>query len=195
MASQALRVPADATLPSADLRATTQEQTQVPDLATRLITLATEDKRLTREASALPGEAAPRTAVLVARADHGRRLREVVRTAGWPTCEAVGDDASTAALLILLGTRSQFLLGLCRPLIAEAVTKESTPAIHLAYVDDLLAVLRGYQQTYGTQVDPVSLRPFPIKEPRSVDARRATVGLPPLAVSLERILTVEERSP
>ncbi|MFG3199819.1 DUF6624 domain-containing protein [Streptomyces sp. NPDC048208] len=170
------------------------EQACVPGLAARLLVLAAEDRRLAREAAALPVDATPAKALVVARGDHGRWLREIVRTSGWPTFKAVGEDASTAAVTILLGARSRHLLGLCRPLIADAVVEESTPAIHLAYVDDLFAVLLERHQTYGTQVDPARLEPFPIHDAKSVDARRAVVGLAPLATVLAEMRAAMDRA-
>ncbi|BDH07140.1 DUF6624 domain-containing protein [Streptomyces seoulensis] len=171
------------------------EQACAPGLAERLLVVAAEDRRLAREAATLPADATPAKALFVARADHGRWLRDIVCRSGWPTSKAVGEEASTAAVTVLLGARSQHLLALCQPLIAEAVAKESTPAIHLAYVVDLLAVLRKQRQTYGTQVEPRSLEPFPIHDATSIDARRAAVGLPPLATTLTQLRTAVERAP
>ncbi|MGW4289581.1 DUF6624 domain-containing protein [Streptomyces sp. NPDC004673] len=141
----------------------------------------------------LPGDEAPRRAVAAARTDHGRFLREVVGKPGWPSGRTVGAEASLAALVILLNARSVPLLTLCRPLLAEAVERKGAHAAHLAYVCDLHAVLVGAQQTYGTQVNPATMRPFPIKQAPSVDARRAAVGLPPLATSLAQTPDVAER--
>ncbi|MGW0770804.1 DUF6624 domain-containing protein [Streptomyces sp. NPDC002676] len=185
---------ASATEPPSDLRETSQERTSVPDLAVRLLALAAEDERLTHAACELPEATSRRRAMTEARSDHGRTLRAMVEKSGWPSCQAVGSDASLAALQVLLNARTVPLLDLCQPLIADAVARRSTPAVHLAYVDDLHAVLLGGQQTYGTQVDSARLRPFPIRDAQSVDERRGAVGLPPLATSLAQTLAVMKRS-
>ncbi|AXG82952.1 hypothetical protein DVK44_27800 [Streptomyces paludis] len=165
----------------------------LPDLPARLLALAGEDERLTRAACALPAAAARRRAVALCRADHGRVLRSVVEVSGWPTSSVVGENASIAALQILLHAQDPGLLLSCRPLIAEAVAEKSTPAIHLAYVDDACAVQQGRRQTYGTQIDPRLLRPYPVEDADTVDERRAAVGLPPLDTALNQVLGVMKR--
>lgn len=59
------------------------------------------------------------------------------------------------------------------------------PAAHAAFLEDRIAVLEGRPQRFGTQFDwdaRGELSPQPIDDPAGVDARRATVGLEPLAV-------------
>ncbi len=166
----------------------------MPGLPERLLALAAEDERLTLAAVALPGATNRREAVAQCRADHGRVLSEAVRTTGWPSCSAVGENASIAALQILLHSEEVDLLLSCRPLIAEAVAHRTSPAIHLAHVDDACAVLQGRRQVYGTQIDHRVLRPYPIEDPDDVDERRRKVGLPPLAEVLDRYLDLLKQS-
>ena len=60
-------------------------------------------------------------------------------------------------------------------------------ASHIAYLDDRLAVAFGKAQHYGTQLrlGPDGLEPLPIEDPESVDERRMSVGLEPLAEYVE----------
>ena len=152
----------------------------VPDVAQRLIALAAEDERLTREALALPGAAHRREAVGQCRADHARLLRDFVEASGWPSCSAVGEEASIAALRILLHSSDLDFMLTCSGLIASAVKSNASPPIHLAYVEDACAVLQGRRQKYGTQIDHALLRPYPIQDPEGLGDRRSAVGLPPL---------------
>ena len=65
---------------------------------------------------------------------------------------------------------------------------------HYAYLYDRVATAfqdpaKRTLQRYGTQgkcIGPGKWEPFPIEDPDQVDARRASVGLPPLAEYIER---------
>ncbi|MFI9548700.1 DUF6624 domain-containing protein [Streptomyces sp. NPDC052016] len=172
----------------ADLNAVPEDARTVPNLADRLITLAAEDERLTREALELPGAVYRREAAVRCRIDHGRVLREIVDASGWPSCSAVGEAASIAAVQILLHSGDLELMSSCQERIASAVEAKASPAIHLAYVEDACAVLQGRRQKYGTQIDPKLLRPYPIEDPERVGERRQEVGLPPLREVVEHHL-------
>ncbi|GAB2882154.1 hypothetical protein GCM10027074_58120 [Streptomyces deserti] len=172
----------------ADLNAVATDPRPVPGLADRLLALAAEDERLTREALEMPGVAYRREAAVRCRIDHGRVLREIVEASGWPSCAAVGEAASIAALQILLHSGDLEFMSSCRKRISSAVQATASPPIHLAYVDDACAVLQGRRQKYGTQIDPKLLRPYPIEHPEKVAERRQAVGLPPLRKVVEHHL-------
>lgn len=55
---------------------------------------------------------------------------------------------------------------------------------HAAYLTDRVAMNEGRPQIYGTQISDVKDGegvPWPIADPQQLDARRASVGLPPFA--------------
>lgn len=163
--------------------------------ADELIAMATRDRQLTREAVDLPGSASRRLALMRCRAKQAEQLGSLVVESGWPSCAAVGEDASLAALQILLHSRDAVLMDLCQQLLTMAVDERHSPAIHLAYVTDAGAVLRNAPQVYGTAIDPALLRPYPIADPEGVEERRRSVGLPPLRDELDRCLAMLRNTP
>lgn len=68
----------------------------------------------------------------------------------------------------------------CRDLIAQAAADGRCPALHHAYIADHCAVEQGQPQFYGTRVNPVTFRPYPVRRPGTLDERRRDVGLGPL---------------
>ncbi|MFD4480381.1 DUF6624 domain-containing protein [Streptomyces sp. NPDC058471] len=156
-------------------------------LARRLLGLRARDARLSHEAVALPESTSRLTALAKARVENGQALKAIVQEGGWPSREAVGDEASTAALQLLLHAEDRQLQLACRDLILASVQEGDSPAIHGAYIEDFCCVLEGRKQWYGTKFDPTLLRPFPIEDPDGVDERRREVGLPPLEDQLRQL--------
>ena len=117
-------------------------------------------------------------------------LVEIVREHGWPGRTLVGEEAMHAAWLVL-----QHAIGEpgvqrgCLPILRAAVERgEATPA-QVAYLEDRIAFFERRPQRYGTQFDwdeRGMLSPWPIEDPEGVDARRAAVGLPPLADRIDQ---------
>ncbi|WP_459750251.1 DUF6624 domain-containing protein [Streptomyces sennicomposti] len=68
----------------------------------------------------------------------------------------------------------------CRDLIAQAAADGRCPAVHFACVGDHCAVDQGEPQFHGTRTDPATLRPHPVRHPRTLDERRHDVGRGPL---------------
>nr|WP_128374717.1 DUF6624 domain-containing protein [Streptomyces cavernae] len=159
---------------------------RVSALADELRRRADEDRDLTRQAQAGP---VPyfRRRLMECRRENAEVLRAIVHGHGWPTADVVGESASTAALMILLhGPDLDFQLT-CRDLIAQAAADGRCPAVHHAYIADHCAVEEGRQQFYGTRVNPVTLRPYPIRQPHTLDERRRDVGLGPLAEQMRQL--------
>ncbi|MET9903334.1 DUF6624 domain-containing protein [Streptomyces sp. NPDC006446] len=148
-------------------------------LAAELVRRADRERSLMRQVRDHP--AGPWRDVLAAcRAGNAEALGTIVRRHGWPTVDRVGAPASTAALMILLHAPDLALQLSCRDLIAQAAADGRCPALHHAYIADHCAVELGVPQFYGTRVDPVTLRPYPVRRPGTVDERRRDVGLGPL---------------
>jgi hypothetical protein len=117
------------------------------------------------------------------------RLAAIIETIGWPTKERVGLEASEAAWLIAQHAISK--PPVMRAALA-ALQHESgqgrASKTHVAYLEDRIAVLEGRGQRYGTQFDwndDGQMVPQQLDDPANVDARRAAVGLGPLASKLE----------
>lgn len=121
------------------------------------------------------------------RADEGRmkRLQEIVDDCGWPRQSQVKGKAAAGAWAVLqhapLPDQERLL-----PLLRDAVEQGEASSQFLALLEDRIQVRNGKPQRYGSQVwsDRTTGRAtgfHPIDDERNVDARRAAVGLEPLA--------------
>ena len=115
-------------------------------------------------------------------------LDDVFDAIGWPGPAQVGDEGAAAAILIL-----QYAIS--RPpvqrrgleLMLDAIPHGQANAMDAAFLADRIAVFEGRPQIFGTQFDwdeNGQLAPAPVKEAETLDERRASVGLPPLADTL-----------
>jgi len=112
-------------------------------------------------------------------------LARVFDAIGWPGRRLLGDEGAAAAFLILQHAISRPDVqrrGLA--LMLDAIPGGDANALDAAYLSDRIAVLEGAPQTFGTQFDwdaNGQLSPAPIREPATLDERRASVGLPPMS--------------
>lgn len=115
-------------------------------------------------------------------------LSRVFDAIGWPGRRAFGDEGAGAAFLILqhaIGHPALQRRGLA--LILEAIPEGEANALDAAYLSDRIAMFEGREQTFGTQFDwdaSGQLSPAPARDPAQLDARRASVGLPPMAETI-----------
>jgi hypothetical protein len=113
-----------------------------------------------------------------------RKLDHIVAGYGWPTISMVGKEASEVPFLIAqhgdLAYRKKYF-----PLLKAAVAKGEARPDHAAMMEDGILMKEGKKQIYGTAMhaDDVTkgLELWPIENEEEVDARRASVGLPPMA--------------
>jgi len=138
------------------------------------------------------------------RAVHERNaaaLEAILSEQGWPTRDLVGEEGASAAWLI-----AQHAIGLpdfqrrCLMALQSAAAAGQVPAWQPAMLLDRIRIFEGKPQIYGTQFDwdeEGRMSPLPIEAIAGVDARRATLGLPPLASAIEeqRRRTTEEKPP
>jgi hypothetical protein len=155
-------------------------------LRQQLLAMAAEDRRvlaeLTETGEIHRGYAARMEDV---HRRNARALLAIVGEHGWPGRSLVGEDGLHAAWLVL-----QHAIGEpdvqrgCLPLLLEAARRgEATPA-QVAYLEDRIAFFERRPQRFGTQFDwdeHGMMSPWTLDDPEAVDARRAAVGLPPLA--------------
>ncbi|MET0547656.1 MAG: DUF6624 domain-containing protein [Xanthomonas sp.] len=112
-------------------------------------------------------------------------LKTVVTRQGWPTRTSVGEDGSKAAFLIAQhatldpGFQEQ-VLALMQAALAQ---KEADPS-DVAMLQDRVLLHQGKPQLYGTQFSTAPDGTMVMDQTQDVDgldARRATMGLPPIA--------------
>ncbi len=118
-------------------------------------------------------------------------LMRVFDAVGWPGRRDYGDDGAGAAFLILqhaIGHPELQRRGLA--LILDAIPEGQANPLDAAYLSDRIAIFEGTLQTFGTQFDwdaNGQLSPAPTRDPETLDDRRASVGLPPMAETIAQI--------
>jgi hypothetical protein len=122
-------------------------------------------------------------------ADNLPKVEAILARHGWLGPKQVGPKASGALFLVIqhadLSVQQKYL-----PLMRQAVQSGKANGAALALLEDRIALREGRSQTYGSQIgrDPVTgvFYVMPLVDPDNVDARRADVGLPPLADYVKR---------
>lgn len=111
-------------------------------------------------------------------------MKQVVAEHGWPGYSLVGRDGEQAAFLIIQhATQDTALMARALPLLERAYATGEAEGQQVALLTDRVARQRGQPQVYGTQASIVSGRFVldPIADSANVDARRAGLGIPPVA--------------
>lgn len=118
-------------------------------------------------------------------------LDAIIASAGYPTPDKVGEEASEAAWLIIQhAIASPQFMRKCRRLLAEAVREGKSDPKHLAYLTDRIAMLEGKPQRYGTQFDwdeNGMLSPSYFDDLNAVNRRRKALGFGTLEEQTELI--------
>lgn len=119
-------------------------------------------------------------------ARHGDRLAAIMDEFGWPTADAVGEEAARAAWLIAQHADRQLdVQRRALRLMEQAVAAGTARPRELAFLRDRTLVNEGRRQVYGTQIAGVredgSPVPWPCEEPERVDELRAEAGIEPFA--------------
>lgn len=124
-------------------------------------------------------------------------LKGIVSERGWPRYSDVGVEAGDAAwLLVQHADADPAFQRLCLDLMTALPAEEMSQS-SLAMLTDRVLLAEGKSQVYGTQF---ALRggewvPLDLEDIENVDARRASVGMPPLAEykeMLEAVMRGEE---
>lgn len=102
---------------------------------------------------------------------------------GWPTAARTGPGGPETVWLLVQHSHELPLMREAVERLPGAVAAGEVSAAKLAVLSDRVAVFHLQPQTYGSQFGEVDgvYRPMPLRDPATVDARRAAVGLPPLA--------------
>ena len=117
------------------------------------------------------------------------RLDRIVEQYGWPGTRIAGVEGASGAFLVVqhaeLAYQRKYL-----PMLREAAAHRQLPRSDLAMLEDRVRIREGKPQIYGTQFhfDKAGKNVLdPIEDEAHVDARRAEVGLQPLAEYLKQI--------
>jgi hypothetical protein len=115
--------------------------------------------------------------------DNAVRIREIIKTYGWPGTGMVGFDGVQAACVLVLHVDDKEFQKECLPLMKKAADAGEVPMMLIAYLTDRVLALDGQKQIYGTQGKMIDgeFRPFPLEDEEHIDSIRGSVGLPPFA--------------
>ena len=111
-------------------------------------------------------------------------VSKIIDSYGWLGKDKIGADANLTLFLVIqhsdLVIQQKYL-----PMIRKAALVGDASKSHLALLEDRVAFRERKMQIYGSQVgqfpDSQEYHILPLKDPESVDVRRAEVGLQPLA--------------
>jgi hypothetical protein len=116
-------------------------------------------------------------------------LKALIQEHGWPDAERFGEEASSAAFLIVQHSGDIELMSAALPFIeADVKAKRLNGGTYAALYDRLNLSLKR-QQRYGSQVaydaqgEPIAEN---LEDPEHVDERRRALGMMPLAEYLQR---------
>ncbi|MFL5620367.1 MAG: DUF6624 domain-containing protein [Gemmatimonadaceae bacterium] len=125
-------------------------------------------------------------------------MRLILDQYGWPGRRLVGDEGSHGAWLLLQhADRDTALQRTALQLLEKAVGAGDASGRDLAYLTDRVRVAEGRPQIYGTQLQYDSrgcASPKPSEHPAQLDARRASVGLEPVAQYVQTVMAALGRA-
>ena len=136
--------------------------------------------------------------VIVDRANTAR-LKALIAQCGWPDKDKVGDKAVHHAWLLTQHADLDVAFQKhALDLIEKEAARRGEPlGSNFAYLYDRVATSEQRPQRYGTQFmvpvgDPCNFEFFAMDDREKVEARRAAIGLPPLADYLEQMRETSE---
>jgi hypothetical protein len=112
------------------------------------------------------------------------RLQEIIRQWGWPDGSRAGETASEAAFYILQHSPFDTFRKRMLPVLDTLARVGEVSGQDLALVTDRVLKRQGLPQRYGSQFDfkDGAAILYPVEDSAGVDARRAALGLMPLAL-------------
>jgi len=127
------------------------------------------------------------------------QMKQIIQRYGWPGFDLVGTtDATIVWEIVQHSDDDKDFQKHCLPLLQAAVRRGQARPGELALLTDRILRGEGKPQLYGTQFMPGKdgrYVPYPIEHPASVDQRRASVGLAPLAEYAERLEQLYQPAP
>ncbi|MDT0430360.1 DUF6624 domain-containing protein [Streptomyces salyersiae] len=161
-----------------------------PDLARELIDRAT--KAAARRAKRLRNQLDAVQLGQDRHADHAdaKVLRRVLAEHDWPGHRLVGAEAARAAWSLALHADDDADFQRAATTLLERAVQDGDARVqHWAHLYDRTLVNSGRPQEFGTQqvLTASGVELCPVRAPDSLDQRRASVGLSPIATSLETV--------
>lgn len=170
------------------------EEVSLPALRAELVTRAKVDQALRMDlnhSSSQIDETKWRR-IRIVDAGNTKWMHEMVDRHGWPTRSKVGDDGSQAAwLLVQHADADHPFQHRCLDLM-EAAGRDEVSGESIALLTDRVRLAEHRKQLYGSQVQgdcTTGYQPFPVEDEADLDARRARLDLPPMAVYLQFMST------
>jgi uncharacterized protein DUF6624 len=159
--------------------------TQNQDLRAELLRRFERDQTARQASSAADFEAMTRVD-----AENLPWLKQVIAEIGWPGRSEVGVDGAHAAWLLAQHADAdpQFQRR-CLDLLTAAAEQGEATRVELAYLTDRVLLAEGKPQEFGTQATEEDGRCVPrlLRDPDTVDQRRAAIPLEPMAEYLARM--------
>ncbi|RAL22133.1 hypothetical protein DL240_09770 [Lujinxingia litoralis] len=121
---------------------------------------------------------------------NARALMAILDADGWPRVDEVGEEAASAAFLVASNAISCPEVQQRALALMEALPAEQARPREVAMLGDRIRFNQGRPQRYGAIIDwddQGRLGPGPLEDPEGVEARRARVGLEPLAQVMTRL--------
>lgn len=164
------------------LAAVEPEPTSNPTLRSELISMRDADQEVRRRWVKDQKNEALKREMAAIDAKHVARLREILRTSGWPGKSMVGTDGAGAAWTIAQHGGQLFLQQTVPLMKAAAEHGELDWGLVATSIDRVL-LGEGKKQLYGTQFDTEGDRcePRNVEDPAKLDDRRKAVGLGPIS--------------
>jgi hypothetical protein len=159
------------------------------ELRAELLRRTERDQAARRAATGRAGDPEP-PAFAAVDAENLPWLRQVITEHGWPGRSLAGPDGAHAAwLLAQHADADPAFQRQCLDLLAVAAAAGEATGAELAYLTDRVALAEDRPQEYGTQAAARDGRwaPSRLRDPDTVDERRAAAGLGPIAAYLDRI--------
>ncbi|ALR07814.1 hypothetical protein XFHB_11175 [Xylella fastidiosa] len=160
---------------------------QLKDVAAQLIAIGEQDQ-VDRKRVMLPGF--DDDALYTADLKRQKQLERLMRGRGLFRLNEVGKDAVTAEFLIIQHSSPAFMKRFEKEM-GELAARGDFPKDDYATFVDRLLVYEHKPQRYGTQANG-DLELYPIEDEQFVDKRRASMGLPPLQVLLDKLEKVKQ---
>ncbi|WP_434595961.1 DUF6624 domain-containing protein [Streptomyces sp. A5-4] len=161
-----------------------------PDLARELIDRAT--KAAARRAKRLRNQLDAVQLGQDRHADHAdtKVLRRVLAEHDWPGHRLVGAEAARAAWSLALHADDDADFQRAATTLLERAVQDGDARVqHWAHLYDRTLVNSGRPQEFGTQqvLTATGVELCPVRAPDSLDQRRASIGLPPIAAALNTV--------
>ena len=120
------------------------------------------------------------------------RLKEIMKSGGFPDAKAVGKDGVEAFYLMLQHSQDTEFKKQCLEHITKAFQAKQLAPMDYANFTDRLLVNLGKPQVYGSNFEfkDGKLVMSPVEDLKNLDARRSKLGLPPMAEYVKKLKEV-----